>query len=188
MSKLESILQEEVLREIEKILAEAEQKAEALLSQARAQAERVVAQAERRLEAERRAELNRAESAAELKITTARMRAKGEVIARVREKATERIQGFDRDPAWPEVLVKLANEALAAVPDPDRVEASAEDVKRLEGWAKAKGVVLEANPEVRLGVRVWGKSANTFVENTLPARLERGWDELAARVAEFLWG
>lgn len=188
MSKLESILQEEVLREIEKILAEAEQKAKALLEEARARAERIVAQAERQLESERRAELNRAESAAELKITTARMQAKGEVIARVRGKAEERIQGFDRDPAWPEVLVKLADEALAAVPDPGRVEASPEDAKRLEAWAKARGVTLVASPEVRLGVRVWGKSANTFVENTLPARLERGWDELAARVAEFLWG
>ncbi len=188
MSKLETILQEEALREINAILAEGEAKAQALLEEAKAKAERIKAGAERRLEAEKRAALTRAKSAAELKVTTARMRARGEVVARVREEAGRCLAELRRDPAYPEVLRKLAEEALQAVPGAEAVAVHPDDRGPLEAWAKEKGLALKTEEAVALGVRVYAAGGTTYVENTLPGRLERAWDALAAEVAAILWG
>ena len=188
MSKLESILQEEALREINAILAEAEEKARRILAEAEQKAERIKAAARRKLEAERKAALARAESAAELKVATARMQAKGEVIARVKELAMERLFALKNEERYPEVLRKLAEEALAAVSEPGAVAVAPEDAGHLEAWAKERGLELKTDPQIQLGVRVYSASGGTYVENTLPGRLERGWEELAARVAKVLWG
>ena len=188
MSKLETILQEEAIREINRILAEAEEKARALLAEAEARAAQIQAAAERRLEAEKRAALARAESAAELKVATARMQARGAMIERVKRMVAERLQGLGADPRYPEILKRLAEEAVAAVGEPGWVAADPEDMGHLEGWAKERGVELKADSEVRLGVRVYAKGGDTYVENTLPGRLERAWEELASKVAQVLWG
>jgi len=188
VSKLETILQEEAIREINQILAEAEEKARALLAEAEAKAEQIKLAAERRLEAERRAALARAESAAELKVATARMKARGEMIERVKRMVAERLQGMGADPRYPEILKKLAEEAVAAVAEPGWVALAPEDTGHLEDWAKERGLSVKADPGVRLGVRVYAKGGDTYVENTLPGRLERAWEELAARVAQVLWG
>ena len=188
MSKLETILQEEAIREINRILAEAEEKAKAILAEAEARAEQIKLAAERRLEAERRAALARAESAAELKVSTARMKARGEMIERVKRMAAERLQGIGADPRYPEILRKLAEEAVGAVAEPGWVAVRPEDLPHLEAWAQERGLMVKADPEVRLGVRVYAAGGDTYVENTLPGRLERAWEELAARVAQVLWG
>ncbi len=188
MSKLETILQEEAIREINRILAEAEDKARALLAEAEARAAQIQAAAERRLEAEKRAALARAESAAELKVATARMKARGEMIERVKRMVAERLQGLGADPRYPAILEHLAEEAVAAVSEPGRVTVAPEDAGHLEAWARERGLELKPDPEVRLGVRVYTKGGATYVENTLPGRLERAWEELASRVAQVLWG
>jgi len=188
VSKLETILQEEAIREINQILAEAEEKARALLAEAEAKAAQIKAAAERRLEAEKRAALARAESAAELKVATARMKARGEMIERVKRMVAERLQGMGADPRYPEILERLAEEAVAAVSEPGWVAVAPEDAGHLEAWAKERGVELKTDPEVRLGVRVYTKGGDTYVENTLPGRLERAWEELASKVAQVLWG
>jgi len=188
VSKLETILQEEAIREINRILAEAEERAKAILAEAEAKAAKILAAAERKLEAERRAALARAESAAELKIATARMKAKGEVIERVKQMAAERLQGLGDDPRYPEILRRLAEEAYSAVEDPGKLAVAPQDAPHLEGWARERGLEVLVDPEVRLGVRVYSKTGGTYVENTLPGRLERAWEELASRVAQVLWG
>jgi len=188
MSKLETILQEEALKEINAILAEAEERAKQIIAEAEKKAEKIKAAALRKLEAEKKAALARAESAAELKVATARMKAKGEVIERVKELALARIEALPKDPSYPEILKKLAEEALKAVAEPEKVAANPEDLVHLEDWARERGLALEPSPEVRLGVRVYQKGGGTYVENTLPGRLERAWEELAAKVAKVLWG
>jgi len=62
------------------------------------------------------------------------------------------------------------------------------DAPHLEDWARERGLELVPEPEVRLGVRVYSKTGGTYVENTLPGRLERAWEELASKVAQVLWG
>lgn len=188
MSKLETLLQEEALREINAILAEAEERAKAILAEAEAKAAQIKSAAERKLEAEKKAALARAESAAELKVATARMKARGEMIERVKQMAAERLKGLSADPRYPEILTRLAEEAIAAVAEPGKLAVAPEDMPHLETWARERNLELVPEPEVRLGVRVYSKSGGTYVENTLPGRLERAWEELAARVAQVLWG
>jgi len=188
VSKLENILQEEVLREINKILAEADQKVEAIRKEAEERAERIVAQAKRRAAAERQAELARAESAAELRVATARMQAKGEMIERVRVEVERALLDMPKKPEYPEVLRRLAEEALAALPGAKTVALSPDDLPHLEAWASEKGVTLKPEEAVRLGVRVYSEKGTSYVENTLPGRLERTWETLSSRVSEILWG
>jgi len=188
VSKLETILQEEAIREINRILAEAEERAKAILAEAEAKAEKIKSAALRKVEAEKKAALARAQSAAELKIATARMKAKGEVIERVKEMAAERLQGLGNDPRYPEILRRLAEEAYEAVDDPGKVAVAPQDAPHLERWASERGLELLVEPELRLGVRVYSKTGGTYVENTLPGRLERAWEELASKVAQVLWG
>jgi len=188
MSKLEKILQEEALREINRILSEAKEEAARIVAAAQEKAERIKEAAERRLAAEREAELARAQSAAELRVATARMAAKGEVIESVRREVARRLEDFPGRPEYPEVLVRLAEEALSAAPGAEELAAAPGDLAHLEAWAREKGLSLKAEPEVRLGVRVYASGGTTYVENTLLGRLEKAWEVLAARVAEVLWG
>jgi len=188
MSKLETILQEEVLAEIQRVLAEAEAEAERIVAAAREKAEAMVAAQKRKLEAQKAAELHRAESAAELAVTTARVEAKGKVIGEVYKRVQEKLKAMPQDPEYPTVLEQLAAEAVAAVGEAEAIIVSPDDEARLKGWAEGKGLQLRTSPEVELGVVAVSKGGKTQVANTLPDRLERAWETLSAEVSRVLWG
>ncbi len=188
MSKLETILKEEVEAEIRAILEEAEAKAKALLEEAQAKAQALLEGKRRAFEAGYKAALKRAESAGELLLSTARAQAKGEVLERVKAEALKALEGLRSKPEWPGVLSRLAEEALKALPDPEALEAHPEDLVHLEALAREKGLELRPDPALRLGVRAVGQGGRNQVENALPGRLERAWDGLSARVAQALWG
>ena len=61
-----------------------------------------------------------------------------------------------------------------------------DDKEKLGSWALAKGLELQTDPELRLGVRIVGRRG-TKVENTLPERLHRAWSKLAPGVTKLLW-
>lgn len=188
MSKLEAILTQEVEAEIRAILAEAKAKAESLHSEARTQAEALLVAKKRALEANFQGALRRAESAGELLLATARAQAKGEVLSQVKAKVRETLGGLPGKPEWPEVLRKLAEEALAALPDSVALASHPENLPHLEPLARERGLELVADPGLRLGVRAVGQGGKTQVENALESRLERAWDALSTRVAQVLWG
>ncbi len=188
MSKLETILQEEVLAEIQRVLAEADAEAERIVAAAREKAEAMVAAQKRKLEAQKAAELHRAESAAELAVTTARVEAKGKVIGEVFERVKRRLTALPEDPEYPTVLERLATEAVAAVGEAEAIIVNPADEARLKGWAEGKGLQLRTSPEVKLGVVAVSKGGKTQVANTLPERLERAWETLSAEVSRVLWG
>lgn len=188
MSKLEAILSQEVEAEIQAVLGEANAKAEAIKGEARAKAEALLAVKKRALEAGLQAALRRAESAGELLLATARTEAKGEVLAQVKAKVREALGGLPGKPEWPEVLRKLAEEALAALPDSAALASHPENLPHLEPLARERGLELVADPGLRLGVRAVGQGGKTQVENALESRLERAWDALSTRVAQALWG
>lgn len=188
MSKLEAILSQEVEAEIQAVLAEAKAKAESLVSEARAKAEGLLSAKRRALEASLQAALRRAESAGELLLATARTEAKGEVLARVREKVQEALMALPGSPDWPGVLRKLAEEALAALGEPEALASHPENLPHLEGLARERGLELREDPTLRLGVRAMGKGGRTQVENALLSRLERAWDALSSKVAQVVWG
>ncbi|WP_457637429.1 V-type ATP synthase subunit E [Oceanithermus sp.] len=187
MSKLETILQEEVLAEIKQIMAEAEEEAERIVAAAREKAEAMVSAQKRKLEAQKQAELHRAESAAELAVTTARVEAKGKIIGQVYERVQERLRALPEDPGYPTVLERLASEAVDAVGEAEAIVVNPADEARLKGWAEGKGLELRTSTEVSLGVVAVSKGGKTQVANTLPDRLDRAWEVLSARVAQVLW-
>ncbi|GAA6755673.1 V-type ATP synthase subunit E [Thermus thalpophilus] len=188
MSKLEAILSQEVEAEIRTLLEEAKAKAEALRKEAEAKAEALLAARRRALEAQYQAALRRAESAGELLLATARAEAKGEVLEAVKAKVREALAGLPEKPEWPEVLRKLALEALSALTEPAALASHPDNLAHLEPLARERGLELRADPALPLGVRALGKEGKTQVENTLEGRLERAWDALSAKVAAVLWG
>lgn len=187
MAELADILQEEVLDEIKTLLAGADSEAEAMVSEAREKASVRLAAHRRKTEAWVRLAMQRAQSAASLALSTARMQAKGEAIARIRQEALEELRAVARRPDYGEVLEALAEEAVKAVETVEAVTVHPDDEVGLRSWAEGKGIGLRTDPDLCLGVRVLAAGGKRRVENTLPQRLDRAWDTLAARVARLLW-
>ena len=121
-------------------------------------------------------------------MATARTQARGEVLEEVRRRVREALEALPKKPEWPEVVRKLALEALEALPGAKALVANPEDLPHLEALAKERGVELQAEPALRLGVRAVGAEGKTQVENSLLARLDRAWDALSSKVAQALWG
>jgi V/A-type H+-transporting ATPase subunit E len=187
MSKLGDILQEEALAEISEILAEAESKAEMLVRDAERRASDRVATYRKKAEAELRIAIHRAESAADLTISTARMQAKGQVIALVLNKALAALEEIADKPKYTEMLEALAEEAMKAVEAPETLVVHPNDYAKLSDWAKHRGLDVRGDPGLHLGVRVVARGGQRSVENSLPERLQRAWEALASGVARHLW-
>jgi len=188
MSKLKDILQEEALAEINKILAEADSKAETLIAEAKSKASEQVEACRRKVAAELRSATRRAESAAELFLSTARMQAKGEAIALVKNKVLTGLEEIVGKPNYGKILEALAEEAVNAVGVPEAVIVHPNDKAKLRTWAIRKGVELRTDPGVQLGVRIVAHGGQRSVENSLPERLKRAWESVASGVAQRLWG
>lgn len=188
MSKLEAILSREVESEIQALLEEARAKAEALRQEAETKAESLVSGKQRVLEAQVQAALRRAESAGELLLSTSRAEAKGQVLSRVKARVWEALEALPSRAEWPEVVRKLAEEALMALPEPVALASHADNLPHLEPLARERGLELRPDPALRLGIRAIGRGGKTQVENALESRLERAWDALSSRVAQVLWG
>ncbi|WP_448566520.1 V-type ATP synthase subunit E [Thermus sp.] len=188
MSKLEAILSQEVEAEIQAILSEAKGKAESLKAEAEAKAKALLEGKKRALEAAFQAALRRAESAGELLLSTARAQAKGEVLSELKARVLESLKALPSRPEWPEVVRKLALEALSALGEPEALASHPENLPHLEALARERGLELLPDPTLRLGVRAVGKGGKTQVENALESRLERAWDALSSKVAQALWG
>ncbi len=187
MSKLEEILREEVLAEINKILAEAGATAEMLVQKAEKEASDRLSAHRKRTEVELRAAIRRAASAAELTVSTARVQARGEVIALVREKALAALEEIAGKPDYGKVLEALAEEAMKAIEAAETAIVHPSDQLKLGGWAKQKGLKLGTDLELRLGVRIVAHGGQRSVENCLPGRLKRAWETLASGISQRLW-
>ncbi len=188
MSRLRDILQEEALAEIQKVLAEADSKAEALVAEARSKASERLEAYRRKIEAELRAATRRAESAAELTLSTARMQARGQSIALVKEKVLSGLEEIAGKPNYGEILRALAEEAMKAVEGPEAVVVHPDDKTKLNVWAIQKKLDLRTDPGLYLGVRIVTHGGQRSVENSLPERLKRAWESVASGVAQRLWG
>ena len=114
------------------------------------------------------------------------MRTKGEVMARVRGQAMQALEKTASESGYGEVLQALAEEALKVAPDAQAVVVHPDDQEKLSGWALPRKLEVRTDPELGLGVRIVSHSGRT-VENTLPERLHRAWDTLAADITRLLW-
>ncbi len=188
MSNLREILQEEALAEVNKILAEANSRADTLISEAKSKASERVEAYRKKAEAELRTAARRAKSASELTVSIARIRARGEEIALVREKVLAGLGEISGKPAFREILEALAEEAVKAVQEPETLIVHPDDRDKLSAWAKQKELALQTDPGLHLGVRIVARGGQRSVENSLPQRLQRGWETLVSGVAQQLWG
>lgn len=188
MSKLKDILQEEAIAEINKILAEADSKAETLIAEAKSKASERVEACRRKVEAELRGATRRAESAAELILSTGRIQVRGEAIALVKNKVLTRLEEIAGKPSYGKILEALAEEAMKAVEAPEAVVVHPNDEAKLHAWAVQKKLELRTNPGLHLGVRIVAYGGQRSVENSLPERLKRAWESVASGVAQRLWG
>ncbi len=187
MSKLEDILREEALAEINAILTEADSKAGTLIREAEKKASDRVAARRKKVEAETRIAARRAESAAELTLATARMQARGQAIALVKNKVLARFEEIARRPNYGQILQALAEEAMQKVEAPEGVFVHPDDKDKLGSWAAQKGLELRTDPGLHLGVRIVAHGGQRSVENSLPERLRRAWETMASGVAHRLW-
>ena len=188
MSNLKEILQEEVLVEVKEILSKADSRADVLIEEAKRKASERVKAYQKKAEAELRADTRRAKSAGELTISKARIRARGEEMDLVRERALSALEGMAARPNFREILEALAEEAFRAVQGAEVLVVHPEDRDKLSAWAEQKGLGLQTDPRLHLGVRMVASGGQRSVENSLPQRLQRAWETLASSVAQRFWG
>ena len=188
MSKLRDILQEEALAEINQILTEADSRAEVLIREAESKASERVEACRKKAEVELRAAIRGAESACEFTISVARLRARGELIALVRKKSLAALEEIARKPNCVRILEALAEEAMKVIEEPEALVVHPDDKDKLSAWAKRKGLELRTDPGLYLGVRITTPGGRCSVENSLPERLQRGWETLVSGMVHRLWG
>lgn len=187
MSKLGEILKEEVLSEINTILAEADSKAEQLVREAKTKASEQVEAHRKKVEAELQAALRGMKSARDLTVAVARIRAREQAVARVKQKVESAVRELAQKPSYGKILEALAEEAFNSVEAAESVAVHPEDQDKLSTWAKQKGLELKTDPALHFGVRIATRGAQKTVENSLPERLQRGWETLISGVAQRLW-
>jgi V/A-type H+/Na+-transporting ATPase subunit E len=186
MAKLEEILQQEAQAEIDTILAESDVKTKEILNEAESRAAAHLAAQRQRIEAGNHIATQQAQSVAELSISSARIKAKGEMMDQLRQKVLLALEEISSKPGYGEVLQALAEEAVEVAEAAESALVHPRDKEKLSDWARHKGLELQTDPELRLGVRIVSRSGKK-VENTLPERLQRAWGKLAPQVSKLLW-
>ncbi len=188
MAKLGEILEQDVLQEINGILAEADIRAEKLIQEAKNRASQQVETQQKKVEAEFQAAVRGMKSARDLTIAVACLHAREQAIARVRQKVESAMGQVSEKQNYAGILEALAEEAFKSVEAAESVAVHPDDQDKLRVWAKQKGLELKADPAVHLGVRIITRGGMQTVENSLPVRLQRGWETLISGVAQRLWG
>jgi V/A-type H+-transporting ATPase subunit E len=187
MSKLGDILQEEVLAEIKAVQGKAESRATDLIREAEEKASSWMKSHQKEMQAKALAATRRARSAAELRVSTARMQAKGRMIESVRKQALAALEGIVNRQNYQDILEAFAEEALKTVEGAKSVVVHPQDKETIREWAAEKGLELRTDPAIRLGVKIVDTNGERSVENSLPERLDRAWNTLASEVAKKLW-
>jgi len=106
----------------------------------------------------------------------------------VRERVLAALEEIPTKQNYKEILEALAEEAFKAVEAAETAAVHPDDKDKLSAWAKQKDLELTTDPALRLGVRLTTPGGGQSVENSLPKRLERGWEMLLSGVVQQLWG
>jgi vacuolar-type H+-ATPase subunit E/Vma4 len=188
---------EEILEALEE---QAEAECERLLEDARGHAELIVADAEReareiRDAAERKAE-HAASTRAERLVNAARLEAKlavsaarGEAVVGVFDEAAQRLGAMRSDPAYDDLFMALAAEALAGIDGKVLLRVAREDESLAESAARFAGVsaTVDATLPTAGGLVVEANASRYVRRNTLEDRLERVRERLFSDVARVLF-
>jgi V/A-type H+-transporting ATPase subunit E len=176
--------QEEARREREEILAEAAAKAEQLRTEAHNTAERDAETAHRRTLAQ-----------AELEIQRQRLQKREALLDRAWAEAEARLRKLADDPAYAEVLQRLAQTAAATLAtDVVLLTADAQGYglltpERLAAWSDQVGTTFRRHSDP---ADIWGglvasdEAGRRIVNNSFDVRLALARDELREQIADLL--
>ncbi|MBB5234883.1 V-type ATP synthase subunit E [Deinococcus budaensis] len=183
---LDKLLEHEAQADIERIRAEARDRAQAILAGAQERARSLIESRTRALETQRQAGLVRARSAADLELSASRLGANEQGLTEVYALVEQQLRDITRLPEYRQILGRLIAQAREAIPNAEAVEVNPADA------ALARELVLDVpvreNPGIVGGVRVVTGGGKSGITNTLPGRLERVKGELAPQVSRLLAG
>ena len=181
---LDKLLENEAHSEIERIRAEARGRAEKIVADARERAQSLLDSRQRALDTQRQAGLVRARSAADLELNASRLAASEAGVNQVYQMVDEYLAGITSAPEYGNILTRLIQEGLQAVPDAEAIElnpAEAPIARHL-----VTGVEVRENPAIKGGVRVVARGGKSGINNTLSGRLERVKADLAPQINRLL--
>ena len=185
---LAEILETEVAGEIAAIEQQASQKAGAIIAQANERAATLLASRSRLLANEKAAALTRARSAANLDTNAQQLNAANTLQSRAFVESEVQLKAIPQHPEYQAILSKLLQEAHAALPTAEAIEANPSELDAVRQAAQQLGIHTEvrANDNVLTGVRLVGAGGKTSVQNTLLGRLQAGREALSAQVSRLL--
>lgn len=185
---LDKLLENEAQTDIERIRAEARERADAIVAGARERAEALVSGRTRALDIARQSGLVRARSAADLDSNAQRLTATDTLQAQAFQTAEQYIRSSVTAPEYPQIVARLIEEGLRALPNATAVEASLaeHDAVRQALGHVAQPLELRVNESVQTGVRLIGPDGKTSIQNTLVGRLERVREDLAPQITRLL--
>ncbi len=194
MSDLAALLDKQAGAEITAILSEAQERASEITAAAQAEADAHVAAQERSARAQAEAALVRARSAAQLEAASVRLRSQHQAVEAVFDAVRAEFTRIASSDAWSGHLNKLLKGAAAAATSAGgkvaSIKVNPSDIEAAKAAASELGLAapVEADANVRLGVRVEVGETNVVIENSLVERLQSAHDDLAAEVSRLLSG
>ena len=185
---LGDILEQEIQGEITQIRSGAQERAAQIVAMAQERAQSMIEGRRRALESEYAAGLTRARSAADLDSNAQRLAASDTLQVKAFQTAEQFITSMTGAPEYPQVLTKLIEEGLHALPTAEVIETSAaeQDAVRQALSALGRPLDVRVNNSVKTGVRLLGPGGKTSVQNTLLGRLEAARPTLSAEVSRML--
>ncbi len=190
-SELVTILEKEANAEIERILTEARGQAERLIAQANQDAQAYLTEQRQRIDAERKAAMVKADSAAQVRASALVLQAKDQAIGEVFATAGAELSRLQQDNTrYGAILRGLIREASGGLSGRMTVHANSKDLDLVKPAVKDLKLDAEVKPadDVSGGVRLISGDGRFAVENTLPSRVERVRSLIAPEIAAQLWG
>ena len=185
---LADILESEIQGEISSIAQQANTRAAEIVARAQEQAQTLIDSRTRLLANEKAAGLTRAKSAADLDSNAQRLSASDSLQTRAFQEAESQLRVIPQHPEYPQIVVRLLQEAHTALPTAEAIETSSSELEAVRQAAQQLGIHTEvrANDSVVTGVRLVGAGGKTSIQNTLLGRLQAGRETLSAQVSRLL--
>ncbi len=190
-SELVTILEKEANAEIERILTEARGHAERLIAQANQETQAYLAEQRQRIDAERKAALVKADSAAQVRASALVLKAKDQAIAEVFATAGADLSRLQQDKTrYGAILRGLIQEASGALSGRVTVQVNPTDLDLVKQAVKDLKLDAEVKTgdDISGGVRLISSDGRFVVENTLASRVERVRSLIVPEIAAQLWG
>jgi vacuolar-type H+-ATPase subunit E/Vma4 len=157
--------------------------AERIRTEAEAQAERIVAAAVAAAEDEAAARVRRDLVDARALAARELRHAREAALTAVHDAARDRLAGLRADPEYADLLSACLAEALAAVPEAERVHVDPRDAGRVSTLLDHRGDAIRVVADLTCWGGVVAAMPGRRVDNTLESRLQAAWPQLRSALA-----